>query len=203
MSTVYPLERKRYIQTHRNAKIAFTKSELEDINFWSTIFRNDVWLNKVISHGLYPAVIGNIGEHGAYLILALINENVKTCVDQNSVHTKHLLKSLQSKSYCLEKQEVKFKDFTLHVGEIFEGSEAAIDVTDPRKLYQEQGGKATTKIKYYVDTSPTIIYNIEPMVAAEDLVVVKIPHFNHPTRVYYKRRKIDQDLRRSLGTSLG
>jgi hypothetical protein len=202
-STLSPFDRKRFIQTHQNAQKIFTTDELRDIGFWDKIFIDDVWANKVISHGLYPAVIGNISEKDPYLILILINEGLITDAEQSLTHAKYLLKSLRSKLYSLEKHEVKFEHCTLHVGEIFEGSKAAIDVTDPKELYREKDGKAIIKIKYYVDTSPTTLYNIQPMAATEDLLVIKIPHFNYPTRVYYKRRKRDETLRRALGASLG
>jgi len=141
-STLSPFDRKRFIQTHKNAQNVFTTNELRNISFWNKIFLDDVWVNKVISHGLYPAVIGNIGEDDPYLILILINEGLNTDVDQNFTHAKYLLKSLRSKLYSVGKQEVKFDDFTLHVGEIFEASTAAIDVTDPKKLYREKNWKA-------------------------------------------------------------
>jgi hypothetical protein len=202
-STLSPFDRRQFIQTHRDAQKTFTTDELRDISFWNKIFIDNVWANKVISHGLYPAVIGNINKKDPYLILILISEGPNADAEQSSTHADDLLKSLRSKLYSLEKHEVEFKHCILHVGEIFEGSKAAIDVTDPKELYREKDGKAIINIKYYVDTSPTTLYDIQPMAATENLVCIKIPRFNHPTRVYYKRRKQDGALRRALGRPLG
>ncbi|KAJ3561303.1 hypothetical protein NPX13_g9001 [Xylaria arbuscula] len=70
-----PLDIPSFLVTHKGASGAFTRRQLQHTRLWTTIFKNDSWISKVLSHGFQPVILGcQLDNICGYMILAFAGD---------------------------------------------------------------------------------------------------------------------------------
>ncbi|KAJ9137683.1 hypothetical protein NKR23_g9023 [Pleurostoma richardsiae] len=185
----------RFLRPQRSDRDAATRRQLDHLNLWTSIFRDDSWIGKVLSRGIYPTLVC---VDSSYRILMLAGGE-STESRHESRFPDDLLPSLRSSSFCLDHLEVAFPDFTLNVQCILEPVDI-VGMPDPRNLFPAGVDKFDVTVAYYM--APFEVCTEQARVFGGVLCIVVLSRFGNALCTIQKGRMLEPQLRRLTGKPL-
>jgi hypothetical protein len=180
-------DKKSYRKTHKTAKVDFYPSyqrQNEALRLWKLIFKNDSWLQDVVSMGLVPVLIGHdlkhlaaaseggLGDNHHYIHLTFVDLNPaekrgrSNRLDAWNFISAGILSQLRSNNFNTRVREAQFPGFTLRVTTCYR----ADTVEDPYKILRPDG-EQTTVLRF--DGFTSTMYDTSDIELADDHLIVR------------------------------